>query len=382
MRQNYPTIYEPRTPAQTPARVLGGLCVPVLGIILWAGLSPFHAPENEVRWLANRNGVAFSNYGTVLSTGEIQPARIGSLSVEIWLKSARGWDAGTILALYSPREPHQFLLQESVSDLMIRTRATDSMRDTRLYVDNVFERAPAVLLTVTADSQGMRVYQDGRLSKTFPGSYVAAHLLPFRVVLGTEPMDVDGWRGQIYALALYNTKLDAARVANHFRSWKQNGRPAVGEEDKALAVYCFNERAGRIVHNAVVQGVDLIIPSRFTTVDQVFLKPPWLEYRDDADAPKNILINVGGFIPLGFCYCAYWARRQSMRTAAVRAIGLGIAVTFTIEILQAFLPTRQSGVTDLFTNTLGTCIGAALYCWPPVRMLFGHTLARLFPRGV
>src|SRR5205823_13382099 len=175
-------------------------------------------------------------------------------------------------------------------------------------------------------------------------------------------------------------QLDAERVANHCQSWKQNGRPAIAEEDKALAVYCFNERTGRVVQNAIAHSVHLTIPVRFTKVDQVFLKPPWLEYRDGADTPKDLLINVGGFIPLGFCYCAYWTRRHSMREGALRAIALGAAVTFTIEILQAFLPTRQSGVTDLFTNTFGTCIGAAFYCWRPVRMLFEHTLARLFPR--
>lgn len=362
--------------------VLGALCILVLCIILWAGLSPFHAPKNEVQWLANRNGLSFGNQGTVLSRREIQPPQTGSFSVEIWLKSARGWDSGTILALYSPREPHQFLLNESVSDLMIRTSAGHSARDIQLYVDSVFGHAPAVFLAVTADSQGMKVYENGRLSKTFPGSYAAADLRPFRVVLGTEPIDVNSWRGQIYGLALYNSNLDAAQVANHFQSWKQNGRPTSAEEDKTLAVYCFDERTGRVVQNASAHGVDLMIPERFTTVDQVFLKPPWLEYRDGADAPNNILINVGGFIPLGFCYCAFWARRHSMRAAALRAIVLGVAVTFTIEILQAFLPTRQSGMTDLFTNTFGTCIGAALYCWGPVRMLFEHTLARLFSRRI
>jgi hypothetical protein len=163
---------------------VAALCILVLGIILWVGLSPFHAPENEVGWLVNRNGIAFGNHGTVLSTGEIQPARSGSLSVEIWLKSARGWDSGTILALYNPREPYQFLLHESVSDLLIRTRATDTARDTRLYVDDVFGLTPTAFLTVTADTQGMEVYKNARLSKAFPGSYAAAILRSFRVVLG------------------------------------------------------------------------------------------------------------------------------------------------------------------------------------------------------
>jgi VanZ family protein len=49
--------------------------------------------------------------------------------------------------------------------------------------------------------------------------------------------------------------------------------------------------------------------------------------------------------------------------AVVLAVVVGLVVSFAIEYLQAYLPSRDSSVRDLVTNTAGTAIGAVIAAW-------------------
>ena len=72
--------------------------------------------------------------------------------------------------------------------------------------------------------------------------------------------------------------------------------------------------------------------------------------------PKTII----GFVPFGICFCASLSARQVRRAEPVTVV-LGMLVSFTIEFLQGYLPMRDSGTTDIITNTLGTYSG--VFVW-------------------
>ena len=142
-----------------------------------------------------------------------------------------------------------------------------------------------------------------------------------------------------------------------------------------LAVYLFDEHAGKIIHDQIGSGIDLYIPDQYLLVDQSFLESPWKEFATERGYLRNALINVFGFIPLGFGFAAYFTSVRQIKHGAFVTIILGALVSLTIEILQAYLPTRDSGVTDVITNTLGTGVGVALYratAFPLARALAGR----------
>jgi len=49
--------------------------------------------------------------------------------------------------------------------------------------------------------------------------------------------------------------------------------------------------------------------------------------------------------------------------AVILAVVVGFGVSFAIEYIQAYLPSRDSSLRDLFANTLGTALGAAAAAW-------------------
>jgi Predicted integral membrane protein len=78
---------------------------------------------------------------------------------------------------------------------------------------------------------------------------------------------------------------------------------------------------------------------------------------------SDLLINVGGYLPLGYLIArnlpARWPRWASWLAASV----LASSVSFGMEASQAFLPMRVSSNLDWLTNSLGGLLGAAICVW-------------------
>lgn len=351
----------------TGANILKLVCFFTLCGILVAGLWPFHAPANRVSWLKDNAGLRFGRDGVVLGTGKLAwsgTSNENSFSFGIWIVPGLASDSSTFLAFYAPGSRGQFSLRQSSSDLELLGENFGSQtlnNDARLYVPEVFRKGRPVFVTVTAARGQTVVYIDGmpaRKTSEFPP---LAEELTGEVVVGTSPVQNDGWTGELRGLEIYGRELTPTEVLQNFQSWIRQGRPDTDRNDCNLALYLFRDGSGKKVRNQTRSGLDLYIPEKFIIPHEKLLEAPWEEYHSGWSYWTNLLINIGGFVPLGFFVLACFGPEHRARRAALLTVAFCGAVSLTIEILQGFLPTRDSGLTDVLTNTLGGTLGVMLY---------------------
>ncbi|MEJ7932525.1 VanZ family protein [Ramlibacter sp. AN1015] len=93
-----------------------------------------------------------------------------------------------------------------------------------------------------------------------------------------------------------------------------------------------------------------------------FLQSPWPRWWTPFDLAANVL----GYAPLGFLLALAWLRRdpgavQPSRRSAIGAAALaGAALSFAMESLQTYLPSRVPSNLDFGLNLVGALMGAAL----------------------
>lgn len=365
-------------------RIVRATCVLVLSIILVAGLWPFHAPRNNVSWVVNENGLRFGRNGSAITLGSLhpnRPATAPSCSLELWLQPGRVSGDSSIFAIDSSADPRApFLLRQYGTSMAIQHHVVDQQGIVRrpwFKIDGVFHDGEQSFITITSDEQDTAVYVNGVLVARSAELGFTRRDLAGRLVLANSTVD-DSWTGRIMGLAIYDRELTSADVMRHFESWISNHQPALAGEPRPLALYLFDERSGMTVHNQVDPTTDLVIPHNYFVLHPTFLNPTWVQYSHMANfwtrwsVWQDIGVNIAGFVPLGFVFLAYLTSVRPIKRPVLVTALLGFFLSLGIEVLQRFLPTRDSGMTDLLTNTTGTVLGVLLYRQPFVQTLIAR----------
>jgi hypothetical protein len=211
-------------------------------------------------------------------------------------------------------------------------------------------------LTVTFGKSGTTVYRDGLLVRR-SSIRLSPGEISGRIVIGNSPIFNDSWGGVIYGLAIYDAALTETQVARHYASWIKGSVPADVEGDACIALYRFDEHSGSVFHNRVRPVNDLYAPPRYLVLRQTVLDPVWRAFKWSRGFWKDAFINIAGFMPFGCFVCAYLLAVESDRPILI-ASATGGAVSLFIELVQTQLPTRDSSMSDLINNIVGTFLGA------------------------
>jgi hypothetical protein len=221
------------------------------------------------------------------------------------------------------------------------------------------------LVSIISGNAGTRVYLDGMLKKTntalvlrFPDQMGQAHLVVGNSMNGNQP-----WKGKLYGLAFYSHGLEKALNERHHQRW-QAEKSFVGFKDaEPRLLYTFDEGSGNIVRNKMGDSPDLMIPGWMKILQKKVLSWPKLYGVAGTSLMGDIVLNLIGFIPLGFIMMALALRIDGLNAENGRSIVVLIAFVYSlfIEVTQAWIPSRDSSLLDLLLNTLGGYLGVLFF---------------------
>ncbi|MGO9863394.1 MAG: VanZ family protein [Terriglobales bacterium] len=348
------------------ARTVTACCLCVLIIILTAGLWPFHVPKNDVEWLKNENGLRFGRHASIVSLGSFNADSVNDdgATLEVWLNPGSTKGKATILAFDGAAHAGEpFTLYQDAHSLGIRRYNIDpqgTVRTSVFEVANIFQNAKRVFIAVILNENVTSVYVDGVLATVSERLGDSPNNLTGRLVVGSSPRSDDSWSGEILGLATYSEPLTPVQVEHHYQNWAA-GQLLVNEKHGAVALYRFNEHGGDEVHNEVNSATNLTIPPHYFVLHLPLLDSAWRRQSHGWSYWQDVGINIAGFIPVGFFFLAYCSIVRPIKRPIVAVLLFGFALSLAIEVLQSFLPTRDSDMTDVITNTLGTVVGLVLY---------------------
>jgi len=89
---------------------------------------------------------------------------------------------------------------------------------------------------------------------------------------------------------------------------------------------------------------------------------------------RDVALNVFIYAPIGGLAFLVFAQRHSRAFAWAAAAAFGLLLSLSMELLQAYVPSRDTSLSDVLSNTAGSIAGAA------AALLFGPALERAMRR--
>ncbi|NIO86638.1 MAG: hypothetical protein GTN53_39055 [Candidatus Aminicenantes bacterium] len=355
--------------------LIGTICIFIIIGILLAGLWPFNFHlQNRVQWIEEGNGIHFYARGIAYSASFLTTEKTpfidtDEITIEIWLES----DDDTnrllthIITFFDSEGAELFTLAQSKTALFVIRNLKKNQSKKGLWThipfrDTLFAGNKR-FVTVTSNKGRTSIYFDGEQKKSIRNAFRLLQenrRLSPKFTLGSALTGKNPWVGTIFGLAIYNRALSREEVFESYQTWLDHGSPETSGKKIPSELYLFEEQEGMVVNNRIPGKQNLIIPKRYRIFRKIILEQPKESFRS---TKKDVIINILGFIPLGFILLAYLSRSTRLPASILWLLAIlsGTGLSLAIELIQVYLPMRISSLTDLICNSSGTAIGVIIY---------------------
>ena len=211
-------------------------------------------------------------------------------------------------------------------------------------------------LTLVANQKTCSIYVNGELAKSFQGVSLMGERESIRgcsIILGNSREVKSPWTGSILALRLYERALSEREIEGN-----REGMTGSDSREGLIASFALAKSHGTSIPDLSGNKNTLSVPGRVTMTNPVLAWPDWRNQKDSSPA-GDIVVNILGFVPIGFLF-TFWRERAhgSGRWAVfLLAVLVGALISLAIEVTQAFIPASDSCMVDVICNTAETGIG-------------------------
>ena len=142
-------------------------------------------------------------------------------------------------------------------------------------------------------------------------------------------------------------------------------QPVSKHEAKSLSQLIFNLAPQIVICSILLILVATLFPFNFTLEDKLSLSAIIGRFKQTTTFLSDQIKNVFLFMPLGFGLMC-WLQRARIGTIAKLAtvVFISFSLSLLVEILQAFLPSREPTFADIFNNTFSGFLGClCFYIW-------------------
>jgi VanZ family protein len=326
-----------------------------LAALAYATLTPFNFRQVNRAAIGPDGDLVFTGYSTAYPlTPPAKLARCDSFTIILRLQTGMGGGQGCILDYAVSDRSVNMRIEQWRSDLLVSISHTGGRRRAYLSFPKAMKPGVPVTAVVFFDGHTMSGWEPGgpaRHGALPPGTRLAWDSTA-ALSLGSTVNGKFDWCGSIRMLTIFDRILTLDDLIG--------GPPGPGTPQPLLS-YEFPAGVRTPIHDAGrPPAADLVIPERALAPRRELLESV-ADYWQGPNEATDVFLNILVFVPLGYLttlFLRMMIRRP--RAAFMLAFAAVFLCSLSIEVAQHFLPTRNSSMMDVLSNTIGGIAGIVL----------------------